>query len=142
MPNWSKSFETYLNLSDKQRLGIGLKSNEILSKEINNLVEEEMMRPTMYMLVLAPFVSLKEEVRQREYQFVKETTGYGDALDKFIDIINRGKNDKVAEFFQIYFKKLGGESFKAYTSMALALLTIKGELLEEDKQLIEKIYQE
>lgn len=142
MPNWSKSFETYLELSEKQRQGIGHKSNEILSKEINSLIEEEMLRPTMYLMVLAPFVSLDEENSRKEFSFIREITGYSEGYERFMEIVKKGQNEKLARFFQAYFKKVGGEVFTAYLSFALAILTIKGEAKEEDQKLIESIYGE
>ena len=140
MPNWSKSFETYVQLSEKQRLGIGLKSHEILIKEMDNLVEEESLRPTLYMMVLAPFASLEEELSRTEFKFIKEVTRYTDSYEKYIELVKKGQNEKIARFFEAYFKKVGGEVFTAYLSLALAILTIKGEVKEEDQKLIEKIY--
>ena len=140
MPNWSKSFETYLNLSEKQRLAIGQKSNEILAKEMENLVEEEAFRPALYLMVLAPFVSSDEELSKKEFDFIKQVVPCDDDYEKFIGIIRKAQNEKVAEVFETYFKKTGGEVFTAYLSLALAILTIKGEAKEEDQQLIEKIY--
>ena len=140
MPNWSKSFETYVNLSEKQRLGIGHKSNEILVKEIANLSEEEALRPTLYLLTLAPFASLNDELSKKEFDYIKQVIGYGEGYDKYLELVKKGQNEKLARFFQAYFKKVGGEVFTAYLSLALAILTIKGETREEDVKLIEKIY--
>ena len=140
MPNWSKSFETYVQLSEKQRLSIGQKSNEILLKEINNLAEEESLRPAIYLMVLAPFVSLDEDLSKDEFDYIKQAIGYADGYDKYMDLVKKGKNEKLARFFQAYFKKLGGEVFTAYLSLALAIMTINGEVREEDQKLIEKIY--
>ena len=141
MPNWSKSFETYLQLSEKQRLGIGLKSNEILVKEIPNLCEEEILRPTTYLLALAPFASEDEELSKKEFDFIKEAIGYVDEYQKYLELVKKGKNEKLAKFFQAYFKKVGGDVFTAYLSLGLAILTIKGEEKEEDVKLIEQIYE-
>ena len=141
MPNWSKSFETYVKLSEKQRLGIGLKANELLSKEIVKLSEEG-LRPMVYMMVLAPFASLDEELSKKEFEYIRQVTGYPDEYLRYLDIVKKGKDDKLASFFQIYFKKVGGDIFTAYLSLALAILTIKGEIKEEDQKLIEKIYNE
>ena len=140
MPNWSKSFETYVNLSEKQRLGIGQKSNEILSKEMDNLVEDESLRSAMYIMVIAPFTSLDNDLSKDEFDYIKEVINYRDGYEKYLDLVNKGKNEKLAGFFQAYFKKVGGDVFTAYLSLALAILTIKGEVKEEDQKLIEKIY--
>ena len=140
MPNWSKSFETYVALSDKQRLAIGQKSNEILVKEMDNLVEEESLRSALYLMVLAPFASLDEDLSKKEFAYIKDVIGYAEDYDKYLDLVKKGKNERLAKFFQAYFKKVGGEVFTAYLSLALAILTIKGEVKEEDQQLIEKIY--
>ena len=142
MPNWSKSFETYVQLSEKQRLNIGLKSNAILAKELENLSEEEMLRPTIYMLSLAPFASTEEELSKKEYLFIKDATGYADGYERYLELVKKGQNEKLAQFFQLYFKKVGGEVFTAYLSLALAILTLKGEIKDEDVKLIEKIYED
>ena len=141
MPNWSKSFETYLKLSERQRLGIGHKSNEILEKEIEKLTEEDILRPTLYLLAIAPFASEDEELSKKEFDYIKEVLGYKDGYDKYLALVKKGKNEKLAKFFQAYFKKLGGDIFTAYLSLGLAILTIKGEQKPEDVELIEKIYE-
>ena len=140
MLDWSKSFETYLKLSHKQRVAIGQKSHEILIKEIENLVEEEYLRPSLYLLSVGRFISLKEEFAREEYNFFKEVTGYSEEFDIFVKTVNNAKNNRVGEFLEVYFQKLGGEVLTAYLSLGLALLTIKGEITEEEKQLIEKIH--
>ena len=137
--NWSKSFEMYLKLSDKQRLSIGKKCHEILYPEIEKLSEEEALRPVLYLLSAAPFMSLSEAHGKDEYNFFKNVTGYADSYEVFVDTATKGKNEKVAKFLEVYFQKLGGEILTAYLSLALALLTIKGEVTEEDKKLLESI---
>ncbi len=138
--DWSKSYELYLGLSEKQRLSIGHKAHELLIKEIENLSEEELLRPTMYAMAFAPFISLSEEHGKDEYAFFKRATGYGDSYEGFIYAVKKGKEETISQFLQIYFQKLGGEVLTAYLSMALALLTIKGEIKDEEKALIEKIH--
>ncbi len=140
MLDWSKSFETYLNLSDKQRLSIGRKCHEILVKEIENLSEEEFMRPYLYLISLAPFMSLSEAHGKDEYQFFKNISGYSESYDQFVETAKRGKNEKIGQFLEIYFQKVGGEVFTAYLSLGLAFVTIKGEVTEEDKALFEKLH--
>ena len=140
--DWSKSYETYLNLSDKQRFGIGRRANDILYKEIEGLVEEEMIIPTFYLMSLAQFISLKEEAKEKEYEFIKEIINYNKKLEHFEEDVKKGKDGKLASFLSAYFQKVGGEVLTAYLSMGLALLTIKGELTEEDKALMEKLYKE
>lgn len=140
MLDWSKSFETYLKLSDKQRLSIGNKCHEILIKEIENLSEEEFVRPYLYLISLAPFMSLSEEHGKDEYQFFKNISGYKESYEQFLDTAKRGKNEKIGQFLQIYFQKLGGEAFTAYLSLGLAFVTIKGEVTDEEKALFEKLH--
>ena len=140
MLDWSKSYELYLGLSEKQRLSIGRKSHEILVKEIENLSEEEFLRSTMYVMSFAPFMSLSEEHGREEYLFFKGATGYKDNYENFCYAAKKGKNEKVGQFLQIYFQKLGGEVLTAFLSFALALLTIKGEITDDEKALIEKIH--
>lgn len=140
MLDWSKSFEMYLNLSEKQRLNIGKKSHEILVKEIENLSEEEFLRPALYLMSLAPFMSLSEKFGKDEYYFFRSVTGYEESYEAFLDIAQKGKDEKLAQFLEIYFQKVGGEVLTAYLSFGLALITIKGEVTEEDKQLIERIH--
>ncbi len=142
MANWSKSFETYLKLNERQRLGIGHKSNEILEKEFEKLTEEDILRPTLYLLAIAPFASEEEELSKKEFDFIKQVIGYKDGYDKYLDLVKKGKNEKLAKFFQAYFKKLDGDIFTAYLSLGLAILTIKGEQREEDVELLVKIYEQ
>ena len=66
--DWSKSYELYLGLSEKQRLSIGRKANELLCKEIENLSDEEALRPTMYVMSFGPFMSLSDEHGKEEYE--------------------------------------------------------------------------
>ena len=139
MLDWSKSYELYLGLSEKQRLSIGRKAHEILVKEIENLSEEELLRPAMYVMSFGPFMSLGEEHGKDEYRFFKNVTGYSDTYEGFLYAAKKGKDEKVGQFLQIYFQKLGGEVLTAYLSLALALLTIKGEITDEEKALIESI---
>lgn len=140
MLDWSKSYELYLGLSEKQRLSIGRKAHEILAKEIENLSEEELLRPAMYVMSFGPFMSLSEKYGKEEYDFFRRATGYNDTYEGFLYAAKKGKNEKVGQFLQIYFQKIGGEVLTAYLSLALALLTIKGEITDEEKQLIEKIH--
>lgn len=140
MLDWSKSYEMYLNLSDKQRFSIGKKCHDILVKEIENLSEEEFLRPALYVMSLASFMSLSDEHGKEEYNFFKEVTGYNDNYGQFFQTANKGKNEKIGQFLQIYFQKLGGDVLTAYLSFALALLTIKGEITDEEKAMIEKIH--
>ena len=140
MLDWSKSYEVYLGLSEKQRLAIGRKAHELLVKEIENLSEEELLRPTMYVMSFGPFMSLSEEHGKEEYLFFKGATGYNDTYEGFLYAGRKGKNEKIGQFLQIYFQKLGGEVLTAYLSFALALLTIKGEITDEEKALIESIH--
>ena len=140
MLDWSKSFEMYLKLSNKQRLSIGQKAHVILAKEIENLVEEEYIRPSLYLLSLGRFISLREEYKQEEYNFFKDVTGYSEPIETFELTVNNAKDKKIGEFLEVYFQKLGGEALTAYLSFGLALMTIKGELTEDDKALIEKIH--
>ena len=138
--DWSKSYELYLALSDKQRLSIGRKAHELLAKEIENLSDEELLRPTLYVMSFAPFISLSEEHGKDEYFFFKSATGYKESYEGFVYAVQKGKDEKIAQFLQIYFQKIGGEVLTAYLSLALALATIKGEIKDEEKALIEKIH--
>lgn len=138
--DWSKSYELYLGLSEKQRLSIGRKANELLCKEIENLSDEEALRPTMYVMSFGPFMSLSDEHGKEEYNFFKNVTGYNDTYEDFLYAARKGKNEKVGQFLQIYFQKVGGEVLTAFLSLALALLTIKGEISDEEKALLEKIH--
>ena len=140
MLDWSKSFEMYLKLSNKQRLAIGQKSHVILLKEIENLIEEEFIRPSLYLLSLGRFFSLKDEYKQDEYKYLKDVTGYNEPIETFELTVNKAKEGKVGELLEIYFQKLGGDVLTAYLSLGLAIMTIKGELTDEDKALIEKIH--
>ena len=140
MLDWSKSYEMYLSLSEKQRLSIGHKAHDILIKEIENLSEEEFLRPSLYLMSVAPFMSLSEEHGKDEYNFFKNVTGYQDGYEVFLSTATKGKNEKIGQFLEIYFQKIGGEVLTAYLSFALALLTIKGEITDEEKALIEKIH--
>ena len=140
MLDWSKSYELYLSMSDKQRLGIGVKSHEILYPEMNNLVEEELVRPSLYLMSLASFISLREDVKEKEYRFFKEVTGYKEKIERFEELVNKGKNEQIGEFLRVYFQKVGGDVLTAYLSLGLALLTIKGEITDEEKELIEKLH--
>ena len=140
MLDWSKSYELYLGLSEKQRLSIGRKAHELIVKEIENLSDEELLRPAMYVMSFGPFMSLSEEHGKEEYLFFKGATGYKDTYEGFVYAAKKGKNEKVGEFLQIYFQKVGGEALTAYLSFALALLTIKGEITDEEKVLIESIH--
>ena len=140
MLDWSKSYELYLGLSEKQRLSIGCKAHEILAKEIKNLSEEELLRPAMYVMSFGPFMSLSEEHGKDEYRFFKNVTGYKDTYEGFLYAARKGKDEKIGQFLQIYFQKLGGEVLTAYLSLALALLTIKGEITDEEKALLESIH--
>ena len=140
MLDWSKSYEMYLNMSEKQRLGIGKKCHEILNKEIDNLVEEEMVRPSLYLMCLAPFMSLNEQFGGEEYDFFRQISGYNGDYQRFLETANKGKNEKIGQFLELYFQKVGGEVLTAYLSLGLAILTIKGEITEEEKALIEKIH--
>ena len=140
--DWSKSYELYLGLSEKQRLSIGRKAHELLVKEIENLSEEELLRPTMYVMSFGPFMSLSEEHGRDEYKFFKSATGYSDTYEGFLYAGRKGKNEKIGQFLQIYLQKIGGEVLTAYLSFALALLTIKGEITDEEKALLESIHGE
>ena len=140
MLDWSKSYELYLGLSEKQRLSIGRKANELLSKEIENLSDEEILRPTLYVMSFGPFLSLSEEHGKEEYNFFRMATGYKDTYEGFLYAARKGQNEKVGQFLQIYFQKIGGEVLTAYLSLALALVTIKGEITDEEKALIERIH--
>lgn len=140
MLDWSKSYEMYLSLSKKQRLSIGHKAHDILIKEVENLCEEEALRPMMYLMSLAPFMSLSEQYGKEEFDFFREIAGYNEKYETFVNIATKGKNEKIGQFLEIYFQKVGGEVLTAYLSLGLALLTIKGEITEEEKQLIEKIH--
>ncbi len=138
--DWSKSYELYLGLSEKQRLSIGRKAHELLIKEIENLSDEEALRPTLYVMSFAPFMSLSDEHAKEEYNFFKCATGYKDNFEGFLYAARKGQDPKVGQFLQIYFQKVGGEVLTAYLSLALALLTIKGEVTDEEKALIEGIH--
>lgn len=140
MLDWSKSYEMYLNLSAKQRLSIGKKCHDILVKEIENLSEEEFLRPALYVMSLAPFMSLSDEHGKEEFNFFVEATGYDDNYGQFYQTAQKGKKEKIGQFLQIYFQKLGGDVLTAYLSFGLALLTIKGEITDEEKAMIEKIH--
>ena len=138
--DWSKSFETYLNLSDKQRLAIGKKANDILQPEIDNLTDENIVKPTLYLMSVSYFLTgQNDEIGQKEYLFFRDVTGYNECYNKFLETIEKGKNDKLSKYVQVYFQKLGGDVLTAYLSLGLALLTIKGELSEADKELVEKL---
>ena len=138
--DWSKSYELYLGLSEKQRLSIGRKAHELLVKEIENLSDEALLRPTMYVMSFGPFMSLSDEHGKDEYNFFRNATGYNDTYEGFLYAGRKGKNEKIGQFLQIYFQKIGGEVLTAYLSFALALLTIKGEITDEEKALIESIH--
>lgn len=139
MSNWSKSYEVYLSMSDKQRLSVGLKADAILSKEICELIEDPLIRPSFYLVTLSQFISLREGVAKDEYRFVKEVIRFDGNYEKFVSLVEKGKNEKLNSFLVTYFQKVGGEVLTAYLSLALAILTIKGELLDEEKKLIESI---
>lgn len=140
MLDWSKSFEMYLELSDKQRLSIGRKCHDILFKEILNLSEDEMVAPYLYLMSMAPFMSLNEEFGVKEYYFFKDATGYKETYKRFLEIANKGKSEKIGQFLQTYFQKLGGEVLTAYLSFGLALITIKGEVTPKDKEIFERLH--
>ncbi len=99
--DWSKSYEVYLGLSEKQRLAIGRKAHELLVKEIENLSEEELLRPTMYVMSFGPFMSLSEEHGKEEYLFFKGATGYKETYEGFLYAGRRGRNEKIGQFLQI-----------------------------------------
>ena len=140
MLDWSKSYEMYLGLSEKQRLSIGRKSHDILVKEMENLCDEEALRPAIYLMSLAPFMSLSDEFGLKEYRFFKEIAGYREPYQRFLEVANKGKDEKVNKFLRVYFQKVGGDVLTAYLSLALAFLTIKGEIKDEEKALIEEIH--
>ena len=140
MLDWSKSFETYLNLSENQRLGIGRKSFAILIREMENLVDEEFMRPTLLLMSVAPFISLREDAVDNEFKFVKDVFGLNVELERFKEIVTDSKGEKFPEFVQVYFQKVGGEVLTALLSLALALLTIKGNIEDNEKELIAKVH--
>ena len=140
MLDWSKSYELYLNLSEKQRLGIGKKAHELLMPEFDNLAEEELIKPSLYLMSVGAFLSLNEEFVKQEYEYFRLVTGFNIDCERFVELAKKGKEEQVGQFLQLYFQKVGGEVLTAYLSLALALLTIKGEITDEEKALIEKIH--
>ncbi len=140
MLDWSKSFETYLNLSENQRLGIGRKSYDILIREMENLVDEEFMRPLLLLMSVSPFISLREDAVENEFKFVKDVFALNVELERFKEIVTDSKGEKFPEFVQVYFQKVGGETLTALLSLALALLTIKGNIEDNEKELIAKVH--
>ena len=85
-------------------------------------------------------ISFFNHIRIGKIDFIKEIINYREGYDRYLELIKKGKNEKLASIFKAYFKKVGGDVFTAYLSLALAILTIKGEVKEEDQKLIEKIY--
>ena len=140
MLDWSKSYEVYLGMNEKQRIGIMKKCHEILYPEISNLVEEEVVKPALYLMSIAPFMSLSDEFGKKEYQLFMLVSGYNGSYERFCEAVKKGKEEKIGEFLRIYFQKVGGEVLTAYLSLGLAFLTIKGEISQEEKELIESIH--
>ena len=140
MIDWSKSCETYLKLNDRQRIAIGVKSHNILFNEIDNLCEEPLVKPSLYLMSLAQFISLGDDVKEKEYIFIRSATGYADPMAKFENLVKKGKENKLPDYMNAYFQKAGGEVLTAYLSMGLALMSIKGEITDEDIELLNKVH--
>lgn len=140
MLDWSKSCETYLKLNDRQRLSIGVKSHNILFNEIDNLCEEPLIKPSLYLMALSQFISLRDDAKEKEYLFIRGATGYADPMVKFEELVKKGKDSQLSTYINAYFQKAGGEVLTAFLSMGLALMSIKGEISEEEVALLDKIH--
>ena len=140
MLDWSKAYEMYLSMSENQRMGIIRKAQPIVFDEVKKLVEENEERKTLLLLLVGEFFTLSEDRIVDEYRYFRQICGMDLDLDTFRAGAARGKNPQLTNVLHEYFRQLGGESLMAYLSYGLAIMSQKGELSEEEKQLIESIH--
>lgn len=140
MLDWSKTYDMYLAMSENQRMGIIKKAQPIVFEEIKKLVEENEERKALLLMLAGEFFSLEEDRLEDEYRYFRKITGMEIALEDFKKGALRGKNKQLADVLHQYFHQIGGEALMAYLSYALSILTLKGELKDEEKELIESIH--
>lgn len=141
MLDWSKTYEVYLSMSENQRMGIIRKAQPIVFEEVKKLVEENEERKTLLLLIAGEFFTLEEERVIDEYRYFKQMCGMDIEFEEFKVGVARGKNPQLANILHEYFRQVGGEVLTAYLSYALAIITLKGEIRDEEKTFIESMHE-